>query len=186
MTSLELAAILGKKHANIPRAIRKFSTTLDSEEFRKHFYSDFYKDPTGRDLPMYKLGSIALNLFINTLDAQSQLEYLKSGKSPEDYLRKVYEDSPTEEIKSVYVITTATRSTCKVGISEDPSERLKALSTGSSESLFIVWESYPTSSARLLEKMAHEHFSSRKLPGKREWFSVKPEEAVAYLSKVAA
>lgn len=62
MSSLEIAELTGKRHADVMRDIRNIIEQLDNEAERSFALSD-YQDSTGRTLPMYvlsKKGSLCL------------------------------------------------------------------------------------------------------------------------------
>ena len=54
MTSMEIAALTGKNHFDVLRAIRKMEQAW-SEVTDSKFAVSEYKDPTGRSLPCYSL-----------------------------------------------------------------------------------------------------------------------------------
>ena len=54
MTSIEIAEISGRNHRDLMRSIRTMETSWEKVTGRK-FHMGKYKDPSGRELPMYEL-----------------------------------------------------------------------------------------------------------------------------------
>jgi hypothetical protein len=88
-----------------------------------------------------------------------------------------------EKLRSVYVIK-STGGICKVGISNDPEERLRQLLTGHGLGLELVHvESVGDDAARLVERAAHRMLDNAKTGG--EWFRVSADKAIQVV-KIAA
>ena len=69
----------------------------------------------------------------------------------------------------------------KFGFSKDPERRVRSLQTGSAD-LLVLLESIavPQDSVREYERLLHQEFAHLRTRG--EWFAIRPEDAVAYLS----
>ena len=88
------------------------------------------------------------------------------------------------EAIGVYLIVARNQRSCKVGISQDPTKRLKELQTGSSSVLSInriFWMRNRTE-AHALESGTHRELGRRGLQRTGEWFPVAPEIATDALS----
>ena len=71
--------------------------------------------------------------------------------------------------------------TVKFGFSKDPERRVRSLQTGCADLLVLLESiSVPEESAREYERLLHREFAHRRFRG--EWFSISPEDAVAYLT----
>ena len=68
----------------------------------------------------------------------------------------------------------------KFGFSKDPDRRVRALQTGSSD-LLVLLETVPVGdrSVREMERLLHREFAHLRSRG--EWFSISPEDGVAFL-----
>lgn len=80
----------------------------------------------------------------------------------------------------IYVIgSNFNKSRCKIGISDNPKERLKQLQTGNAERLQIYYTEKIDSrrKAELIEQKIHKQLSIQKLTG--EWFSIDSSTAIA-------
>lgn len=105
---------------------------------------------------------------------------------PED-LRRLKTASSATPVRRpsafVYVIRKAS-GPIKVGMGADPRERLRALQTGSSEQLELVYAcAVKSNDANAVEFAAHDMMRNHRLSG--EWFSVTPEMAVAAIAASA-
>lgn len=69
---------------------------------------------------------------------------------------------------------------CKFGFSGDPHRRLRALQTGSSDTLVLLETvAVDDQSVRSLERLLHQEFGHLRVRG--EWFDCTPEQGVNYL-----
>ena len=69
----------------------------------------------------------------------------------------------------------------KFGFSADPVRRLSSLQTGSSESLHLLETvAVPQDRVREYERLLHREFAHLRCRG--EWFAIRAEDAVAYLT----
>lgn len=86
---------------------------------------------------------------------------------------------------SVYVID-AGDAGVKIGISGKPKKRAHSLRTSTSHriDIFKTWALKNTDAARSVEKAAHKALRQFRLRG--EWFSIRPQEAVAVIEHIMA
>jgi len=69
----------------------------------------------------------------------------------------------------------------KFGFSKDPNRRVRALQTGSADELVLLESiGVPEDSVREYERLLHSEFAHLRCRG--EWFTISPEDAVAYLT----
>ena len=70
---------------------------------------------------------------------------------------------------------------CKFGFSGEPLKRLRALQTGSSETLHLIETvCVPEDRVREFERILHKEFAHLRVRG--EWFRCTGEEGAAYLT----
>jgi hypothetical protein len=72
----------------------------------------------------------------------------------------------------------------KIGIARDPLDRQRALQTGNSRKLFVVWTlkcSRPVAEA--IERAVHEAFAAKRVNG--EWFDVDEDDAILKIHQTA-
>lgn len=87
-----------------------------------------------------------------------------------------------KKAKSLYVMGSAIGLT-KIGISDDPSARLRTIQAASGIRLSLVHSSDKTANARSIEAAAHKLLASKRKTG--EWFDVTAEEAIEALADAA-
>jgi len=69
----------------------------------------------------------------------------------------------------------------KFGFSKDPERRVRSLQTGCAEELVLLESiSVPEHSVREYERLLHAEFAHLRCRG--EWFAIRPEDAVSYLT----
>lgn len=84
--------------------------------------------------------------------------------------------------KSLYVMG-STIGLTKIGISDDPSARLRTIQGASGIRLSLVHSSDKTQDARAIEAAAHKLLAEKRRTG--EWFDVSPEDAVEALAEAS-
>lgn len=79
----------------------------------------------------------------------------------------------------VYVIASdQSPNQVKIGMSRDPSRRVKQLQTGHATLLQVFHkQAFPAKNTRMIEQIIHKNLGHLKLKG--EWFSLTVEEAIA-------
>jgi hypothetical protein len=78
----------------------------------------------------------------------------------------------------IYAIGTETRQ--KIGLSKDPSSRLKQLQTGNADELHLHHSiEVPSDRVKILERFLHKDIGYKRMKG--EWFDMTKEEVVSYL-----
>jgi len=87
-------------------------------------------------------------------------EYIKVDNPYESYIPLLKDD------EKLYFIQEENRGSIKIGISKEPEERLKALQTGNSKKLRLLWMVNPKN--RSVERNLHKIFNDDRL--EREWF----------------
>ena len=104
---------------------------------------------------------------------------------PEDLRRLKRAGAPERRPSAfVYVIRKTLSGHIKVGIGADPRERLRALQTGSSEPLDLVYAcAVKSNDGNAIEFAAHDLMWKHRLVG--EWFDTTPEMAVAAIAAAA-
>lgn len=105
MSSLEIAKLTGKRHADVLRDIRDFLEEIEEGTERK--FASSYKDPTGRELPCYELpkreclglaSKYDAKLRMAIIDRWAELEYKEQQKpmiSPRMQAITEWEDETT-------------------------------------------------------------------------------------------
>ena len=77
----------------------------------------------------------------------------------------------------LYVISSRDEGPCKIGISSDPSARLKQLQTGHPEKLVLRYvEPVEPARVKIYETLIHRHMSYMRSHG--EWFKLTVQEAI--------
>lgn len=79
-------------------------------------------------------------------------------------------------MKFVYLLKTES-GTYKIGVSKNPSNRVKQLNTGNSEKINLIYV-YETDIAYVLEKSLKNHFSAHRLNG--EWFNLSIDDELNF------
>jgi hypothetical protein len=168
VSSIELAALIGKQHGHIMRDIRKMLKDLGDGTNR--YTSGTYEDSQGKQRPFYTLDkTLTLTLItsyahevrfkvfdkLNILNVMELLSNIDaSGLTPEQY---------------VYVAVERVSGRYKIGISKHPTKRVEDLSRAHPEGLDLVAVYSANESGRLSEKLIHDALDKWRLNG--EWFS---------------
>ena len=71
----------------------------------------------------------------------------------------------------------------KIGLSENPSERVKNLNCGSSTNSLELVKTFETKNVTLSERLIHTTLFSHKIKKQKEWFYISNEELVLYFIK---
>lgn len=80
----------------------------------------------------------------------------------------------------VYLIQNLETSRYKIGISKNPSKRIKQLQTGSGEELKLI-HTYESDNARKIETALHNRYSPQNTYG--EWFEISLLEEVVFINE---
>lgn len=80
----------------------------------------------------------------------------------------------------VYLIQNLETSRYKIGVSKNPSKRLKQLQTGSGEELKLV-HTFETNNARKIESALHRIYMQHKTMG--EWFDLSLSEELIFIKE---
>lgn len=80
MTSLEIAELIGKRHADVMRDIRDEISKLGDEIAERIFALSEYKDITGRKLPMYNCTSDGVMQLAARYDAMVRYKLIQKAK----------------------------------------------------------------------------------------------------------
>jgi hypothetical protein len=83
-------------------------------------------------------------------------------------------------MKFVYLIFSEETGIYKVGVSKNPSKRLKQLQTGNSEKLVLKYK-YESEYYNLIEKYFHSMYTPQKKEG--EWFEFTLEHELRFLAE---
>ena len=81
----------------------------------------------------------------------------------------------------VYIIENNDNGAIKIGVGNDPDNRLKQLQTGSVSELSLVYRSIICSNAFEVEKFMHHNFKDKHIRG--EWFNIDKTEVINELEK---
>lgn len=82
--------------------------------------------------------------------------------------------------KSIYLIKSLDESCYKIGVSKNPTKRIRQLQTGNSYELELIYE-YKTENAYKIESILHRRYSH--LNKNKEWFDLSILEEVSFLSE---
>ena len=85
-------------------------------------------------------------------------------------------------IQRVYVIHNQEFGITKIGISDDPYNRMGALSAECGCELTLCFHSDPLDDALRYERLAHNVLASKRKKG--EWFNISPEEAIKVVTDI--
>jgi hypothetical protein len=80
----------------------------------------------------------------------------------------------------IYLIQNLETSRYKIGISKNPTKRIKTLQTGSGEELKLI-NTYETPNARKIESILHNIYESKRTIG--EWFEISLTEEVKFIDE---
>lgn len=93
LTSLEVAEMVGRRHDQVIRDIRKIIEQLaDHKSVASYFTEDIYKDSTGRELPCYRLTKKGCELFSTRMTGakgtQFAVAYIERFNQMEQHIKQ--------------------------------------------------------------------------------------------------
>lgn len=197
-TSLVLAKISGKTHANvlrdISRELEQISTasdltSLEISQLQEGFREITYKDAKGEMRKCYNLSEEAFLQIALRYSASVRGKFVLAFVSYRNALTAIYKARlvsliiPQDKAERgfVYVIQESESGNLKIGVSKDPLVRLKQLQTGNSQDLNLLYTSLVCSNAFEVESSVHKAFAEYAIRG--EWFNSKlaPEDVISFL-----
>ena len=84
--------------------------------------------------------------------------------------------------KSVYVILNKDNGRVKIGVSDNPEERIQSLMHQGGCMMSIMYKSHQISNANEVERNLHAMFVDKRFVG--EWFNITPTEAIKMVRKL--
>lgn len=177
--SRELAKVLNRKHADLLKRIREF---LEKEVLLpEDVLEDKYEDPTGRSLIKYDLSEDGTITVILTLVPSLIREYVKGSREVPHLMKLAEKSCSKSKAKSVYLIKDTSANREKIGISQNPFERLRDLQTAAPTAK-LVWHSDQTLLATKIEREIHKKFEQSRISDS-EWFKIPLGVALAELQQ---
>lgn len=182
-TSQVLAEVSGRNHYHVLRDIRnevaelKANQNLDAsikERILGGFKEITYKDSKGELRVAYQLSEEAFLQLKHPSEVRAR--FVVAFVSYRDALLDMYKARVLEKVipqvstsrSFIYIIREEGKGRLKIGISNNPENRLKTLQTGSAEDLTLLYTSLVCSNAMDIEANVHEHFKDYHVRG--EWF----------------
>jgi len=179
--SIYLSKIMGKKHGEVARIIRKLLVVDGDFSKEVHEFSQEYR---GNNYSAYKLTTLASMIVLSSLTSD-KARHLKraifssmSSAIGLEHIKSLIEAIDNFEIPddlcdlSVYAIRNEATGAIKLGISRNPEARLKQLQTGCDGILVLVAVKHaPQRFAD--EAILHEKYESKRIRG--EWFLIDEE-----------
>jgi len=177
MTSLDIAAITGKRHDHVIRDIRQEIEKLKDIE-PCIFELSQYKDLAGKNRPCFSLSLKGVLQLVTKYN--SQIRYKVFSVIERD-CQNIYNAIKNIEIPEdlpllyVYAIKEHDTGNIKIGISKDPERRLNQLQIGNSSRLSIIYRCEATNRYKD-EKIKHEKCNAYHIHG--EWFQSTATEVL--------
>ncbi len=170
MSSVEIAELTEKRHADVMRDIRNM---LGQLELQAADFATHYKDGRGCTMPAIDLPlSVALTYLARVskeLGVKIMGEALKSSSVATEVLKALQDFEVPDDLPGMYVyaIRNTVTGNVKLGISRNPEARLKQLQTGNDCRLELV-AMRPAAARFADEKALHNANAHARLSG--EWF----------------
>ena len=129
LTSLEVAEMVGRRHDQVIRDIRKIIEQLaDHKSVASYFTEDTYKDSTGRELPCYRLTKKGCELFSTRMTGakgtQFAVAYIERFNQMEQHIKQV--QIPTTQRELVQLALSANEETNqRLDVVEDEIHEIK-------------------------------------------------------------
>lgn len=184
-TSKIIAEYTGKQHTHILRDIKeeiekleKINPNLDTSIIINDFTKTEYLDSYGRSQVNYELGEMATMQLLLKYSAEHRAKFIIMFMEMKNTLMNMFKVKLLEEVlpqdnrlrQYVYIIENCDTSRIKIGVGQDPENRIKQLQTGSDSELSLVYRSNLCSNAFEVEKFMHDNFNDYHIRG--EWFEV--------------
>ena len=173
MTSREIAELTGKEHKNVLRDIDNILKEI-SPELRRGFNLSTYQEDApskySRAYRKYQLSREAAFTVIAGYSATARAAiFANFDKITIAELIATFDAEDLPPDRFVYVARESKSGRYKVGISKDPSARVKTLNVGNPEYLELIAAYKATEPGHLSETKAHLQLEQHRLRG--EWFS---------------
>lgn len=152
LTSLEVAEIVGKNHADVLKDIRRVMghLTQGKSSLSEYFTEDTYKDSTGRELPCYRLTKKGCELFSTRMTGakgtQFAVAYIERFNQMEEHIKQV--QVPTTQRELILLALSA---------NEETNQRIDVVETklqGIEENKLITTEDKGTIDSHVRKKVA--------------------------------
>lgn len=168
MSSLEIAKLTGKDHADVLKDIRRILAEVGIGESR---FSGSYISKQNKEVHCFNLPYFeALLVLTSFSNIDLKIKALKATNIL--HLRDLLSDIDVKDLNSdqfIYVAMEEQSGRYKVGISKNPEERITQLNVGNPERLILVHAYLANESGHLSEKLAHEALCKHHI--RSEWFA---------------
>lgn len=181
MTSLEIATVTGKRHADVMRDVR---TMLEQLDMPKLNFEGTYLSEQNKELPCFKLDLERILVLVGQYPASVKAPIMdavaKNISQHKELISAIRAFDLTEVPASMYLYVAKNTSTgsLKVGISANPEKRVKALQVGCDGILELV-ATVSAENGFQSESDAHKRLSGHRIHG--EWFSASADYVLEVL-----
>lgn len=194
-----IAEYTRKEHKNIIRDIREeidklnnISSNLSQSKLNliiNDFVKTEYLDSYGRSQIEYELGEMATMQIMLKYSTEHRADFIIMFMKMKETVMNMFKVKLIEEVlpqdnrnrQYVYIIENNDNGAIKIGVGNDPDNRLKQLQTGSVAELSLVYRSIICSNAFEVEKFMHHNFKEKHIRG--EWFNIDKTEVINELEK---
>lgn len=199
-TSRVISKITEKRHDHVMRDIREeidklqqiHHPNLGSEDIKliiESFKEVEYISENGQIYKEYELNELATMQLMLKYSTGFRAMFNIAFHKLKNAMISMFQAKVIEEVlpqdsklrQYIYVIKNPLTNYVKIGVAQNPEQRLKQLMTGAGTELELCYKSMICSNAFEIEKKAHDMFKEQSVFG--EWFNVDVQEATEFIER---